>query len=89
MVPLLPDAPLLSGMSHKYPLECIQWDDASSDSGWHSAADVKLEAQMVTTLGFVIKENEKYILIAHTYSGDDFVGWFQIPKAIIVSREKV
>jgi hypothetical protein len=71
----------------KYPVVHIVWDDACSDSGWQSAKEVKWEAQLVYTTGYLISESKDYVLIGHTYSGDDFVGWFQIPKRMIVSRK--
>jgi len=41
----------------------------------------------VVTIGFLIAENRKYLILGHTYSGDDYVGWFQIPKGMVISRK--
>lgn len=74
-------------MSHPYSLIEIVWDDACSDSGWHSSKSVKFEPQKVTTVAFLIGENKDYLILGHTYSGDDYVGWFQVPKGMILSRK--
>lgn len=74
-------------MSHPYPLLEIVWDDACSDSGWHSSKSVKFEPQKVTTVAFLISQDRDYLMLAHTYSDDDFVGWFQLPKKMIISRK--
>ena len=74
-------------MNHPYPLVEIVWADASSDAGWQEAKKVKFEPQTVVTIGFLIAENRKYLILGHTYSGDDYVGWFQIPKGMIISRK--
>lgn len=74
-------------MNHPYPLVEIQWDDACSDAGWQEFKKIKFEQQVVTTVGFLIAENKSHIIIGHTYSDDDYVGWFQIPKGMIISRK--
>ena len=75
-------------MSYPYPLVEIIWDDASSDAGWHTRALVKFEKQIVVTVGFLVAENKEYVIIGHTYTlPDDYLGWFQIPKGMILSRK--
>jgi len=74
-------------MNHPYPLVEIVWDDASSDAGWQEVKKVKFEQQVVVTIAFLIAENKKYVILGHTYSGDDYIGWFQIPKGMIISRK--
>jgi hypothetical protein len=74
-------------LKHPYDLVELTWDDACSDAGWHATKDVKMVPQIVVTVGFVIREDAKHILMAHTYSGDDFVGWFQVPKKMVISRK--
>lgn len=74
-------------MNYQYPLVEITWDDASSDAGWQEAREVKFEPQVVISVGFLISENKKYVIIGHTYSGEDFVGWMQIPKGMIISKK--
>lgn len=74
-------------MSYQFPLVEIIWDDASSDAGWQEIKITKFEPQTVISVGFLIAENSKYLIIGHTYSGDDFVGWMQIPKGMIISKK--
>jgi len=74
-------------MSYKFPLVEIVWDDAASGSGWNDCSEIKFEPQIVLTVGFLIAENKKYLLIGHTYSGNDFIGDLQIPKGMIISRK--
>jgi hypothetical protein len=74
-------------MNYQYPLVEITWDDASSDAGWQEIKSIKFEPQVVISIGFLFAENRKYVIIGHTYSGDDFVGWLQIPKGMIISRK--
>lgn len=75
-------------MNHPYPLIEVIWDDASSDSGWHTRSQVKFEKQIVVTIGFLVAENKDYIIIGHTYTlPEDYLGWFQIPKGMIISRK--
>lgn len=74
-------------MNHPFDLVEIVWDDACSDAGWQTTKTVKFEPQKVVTVGFVIAENKQYLIFGHTYSGDDYVGWFQLPKKMIISRK--
>lgn len=74
-------------MNHPYALVELVWDDACSDAGWQTTKQIKFEPQKVVTVGLLIAENKDYIIIAHTYSADDYVGWFQIPKGMILSRK--
>lgn len=76
-------------MNHKYALVQIVWDDAASGAGWFESDKIKLQAQPVVTVGFVVKEDARYIVIGHSYCPDssDCIGEFQIPKQMIVSRK--
>jgi len=74
-------------MNYQYPLVEVVWDDAASDSGWQEIKKIKFEQQIVVTVGFLMAENKKYIIIGHTYSGEDYIGWFQIPKGMIISKK--
>jgi hypothetical protein len=73
---------------YKFPLVEIVWDDACSESGWCYVDDTKLSPQHCYTVGFLIFESRDHILIGHTHDGEGgYVGWFQIPKRMIVSRK--
>lgn len=65
-------------------LVIISWDDASAlDHGWTDPADEKPTAQIVTTVGFLVAETEKYLVIAHTTDGHYVNGRFQIPRGMV------
>ena len=75
-------------MSYPYPLVEILWDDAATESCWQDPS-LALQDQHVTTIGFLVKETEKYILIASTFAGDHVNASIQIPRAMIVKRRDV
>jgi hypothetical protein len=65
-------------------LVIITWDDASAlEHGWTDPADEKPVAQIVTTVGFLVAETEKYLVIAHTTDGHFVNGRFQIPRGMV------
>jgi hypothetical protein len=76
-------------MKFKYPLICIKWDDACADNSWVDLKDPELKEAVVITLGFLIKENKKHILIASTYDEANMNCSIQIPKHSIISREEI
>ena len=71
----------------RYPLVHIEWDDASADNKWVSVDDIEIDDGTVTTIGFLVKETDKHIVIASTCWGSDVNAMMQIPKAMIVSRK--
>lgn len=75
-------------MAYPYPLVEIVWDDAATESGWQDPA-LALQEQHVTTLGFLVKESPKYVLIASTWAGDHVNATIQVPVGMIVSRRDV
>ena len=55
---------------HKYPLYVFYWTDAASGDGWEDTTDIK-EARVetdVTTIGFLIDEDELLYYTASTYT---------------------
>lgn len=74
-------------MSHKYPLVHLEWDDAGADNKWLTASDIEIDEDTVTTVGFVVKETDRHVIIASTYWGSDVNATIQIPKKMIVSRK--
>jgi hypothetical protein len=76
-------------VNHKYPLVMFRWDDAASGAGWFDSETTELKPQLVITIGFVVKESEKYVCLAHSYcpASTNCIGEFQIPKQMIVSRK--
>ena len=80
-------------------LEYIEWCDAIvMKNGWYSKDDVKYwgenEDWKVKQVGYLIEENENYILLATKYNpqedGDDrFSEITKIPKTWILKRANV
>lgn len=71
---------------NKYELVEIKWDDASTlEHGWVDPKEEKPEPQMVTTVGFLVNEDEHYLVIASTTDGTWVNGRFQIPKGMVKS----
>ena len=52
-------------MSFKEKLVCVEWDDASYDSGYYDEEDTKkLEPISVKTIGHLVKSDKKVIVLA-------------------------
>lgn len=43
------------------------WDDAESDASWSEEPIAPLKATLALTVGFLIKDEENYILMADSY----------------------
>ena len=73
----------------KYPLVHIEWDDASDlDFGWKQDEDLKPTEEIITSVGFLVKETENHIVLASCVAADGFHnGHFQIPKALIKEQK--
>lgn len=72
----------------KYPLVSILWDDAESSDGWEEPP-TELEPALATSVGFLIRQTEKYILLAMSYDNGHTNGRFQIPKALIKEMKEI
>lgn len=74
-------------MDIKFEMRVIVWDDASSmEHGWVDPADEEPTAQLVKTIGFLVNEDEDYLVIASTTDGTWVNGRFQIPKGMVRSN---
>ena len=71
---------------YKYPLIEVIWDDAETNDGWEEPP-VDLKEALATTVGFLIRESEKHLLIASTYDPNHTNGRIQIPVGMVVSRK--
>ena len=77
-------------MARKYPAVLITWDDAEVSNDWAIQGESpELEEALVETLGFLVKETEKYYLVASTLSGDHTNARTKIPKGMVKSFRKV
>ena len=73
---------------YKYPLIEVVWDDASTDNGWEAPPDA-LKEELAVTVGFLIRETDKHLLIASSYDDNHTNGRIQIPKGMIMTRKVV
>jgi hypothetical protein len=72
---------------YRYPLVEIKWDDAAASNSWERTENMSLDPQIVITVGFVVKENKKHMVIASTYDDSHVNAAIQIPKSMVVSRK--
>lgn len=79
----------------RYALEEIYWDDAVSLTGWRLGTDPAITLARCMSIGWVIKEDDKMIVLAGTKGVDDeeqgeaedqFNEVGVIPKGMITSR---
>ena len=77
----------------KHQLYEISWRDASSASGWKKLAaitDEDLCHYEVKTVGYLVRENKDYYLLAQSMSNYQNVdNRFQIPKKWITKVKKI
>lgn len=79
-------------IKRKYPPILIVWDDAEVSNDWEineATNGGELEEALVETLGFLLKETEKYYVIASTLSGDHANARTKIPKGMVKAIHKV
>lgn len=67
-----------------YRLVEVIWDDAAVETGWVDPS-IALQNQLVTTVGFLVNESDKHMLIASTYSDQHVNATIQIPKGMVQS----
>jgi hypothetical protein len=65
----------------------IEWDDASVDNSWGDPEHIEIDATPNVTVGFLVKETDKHIVVVSTYSSELWVNArVQIPKGMITAR---
>lgn len=76
-------------MANKYqmPVVEVEWYDAVTDFGWEEHTELDTTAEPVTTIGFLIAENEHSVIIASTVDKgrDQSNSRIKIPKGMIYS----
>ena len=74
----------------KYEPILVVWDDAEVSNDWEVQSEGdKLEEALVETLGFLVKETDKHLLIASTLSGEHTNARTKIPKGMVKTIRKV
>ncbi len=63
----------------------IMWNDSTSWAGWQKLPLKDEKMSKIETIGFVIKETKKKIIIAHSISDiGNAIGVLAIPKGSII-----
>lgn len=75
-------------MKTDFPVVEIVWDDAATEMGW-DVRPTAAEPQLCLSLGFLVFENEKYVILASTVSGDHVNSKIQIPRGMIQSMREM
>jgi hypothetical protein len=77
----------------KYPIEMVTWEDAYNEdqSSWQSVDSIKVEPALIVSVGFLVKEGKKGIILAMDYDGDEdnCHAWSFIPKSVIQQRVRL
>lgn len=74
-------------------IEVIAWHDAGKDTGkdcdWKATEDLEDEDIVVKSVGFVVRETDKYVTLAMDYieADDSSNDRSRIPKGMIISRK--
>jgi len=75
----------------RHPIEHIVWLDSFSGGGWKELEKVKDNVSLECgSIGYVVDETDKYVIIAPHYHNDDFGdiesinGEMAIPKCSII-----
>lgn len=74
----------------KSPLQIIRWNDHSTYVGWSEAEDVEIQEHPVTSVGWVVKEDKRAVVLAATRNQEgSSVQRIHILKPNIVSRKNI
>lgn len=78
-------------MKLRYPTYLVEWDDAMADASWEIMREEDIKDSKCYTIGFLIGETEKHIVIASTYDEETehTNARLQIPKGMITKQIKV
>ena len=76
-------------MKFHYPLVEVCWIDAETSYGWEDIAEADLSPAFAITVGFLVAQNEHYIMIASTYSENTCNSRIKIPKTMIEGMKEL
>ena len=71
---------------YRFPLVEIKWDDAETSDGWDEPP-LELKEAIAITVGFLVRETDKHLLIASTYDPNHTNGRIQIPVGMVISKK--
>lgn len=61
---------------------CVEWHDALAVAVWFKHTE-PMQAQVCTTVGFLVAEDADHLMIAATVSEDECVAAMQIPRSMV------
>jgi len=69
----------------------VDWIDSETHMGWESAAEFMDKLNTVTTVGYLVYENEEQITIASSYDpeAEHYNSVIRIPKVCVTNREEI
>ena len=75
----------------KYPIVSVRWTDAHTTDAWRSIEEaLEDEPAFVTTVGFLLEDSKKRVLVASTLSADELISsTMEIPKGMVVKITKL
>lgn len=76
-------------MKYSRPVVEVEWYDAVTDFGWEDHTELDATAEPVTTIGFLLAENEHSVIVASTVDKgrDQSNSRIKIPKGMIYSMK--
>jgi hypothetical protein len=71
----------------RFPLVEIMWNDATTDNeGWCESSNLKDDAEVACTTGFLVHETQNFVWIASTVDENHSNGRMKIPTTLVISR---
>lgn len=76
-------------MKYSRPVVEVEWYDAVTDFGWEDHTELDTTAEPVTTIGFLLAENEHSVIVASTVDKgrEQSNSRIKIPKGMIYSMK--
>ena len=66
----------------------VTWNDALAVAMWCKHSE-PMAAQVCTTVGFLVAEDDAHVMIAATVSEDEYNAAQQIPRAMIRAMDEI
>ena len=76
-------------MHSKTPIVIITWIDAETTHGWQDNSDTDTSHTEVLTIGFLISEDEKSVVVASSVSDTSNNSRMKIPRGMILSMTEI
>ena len=67
----------------------VDWIDAQTEHGWKKKSEINDKLEPTTTVGFLVKQTTKAVVIASTVSDEYSNSQFVIPRGMIIEMREV